>query len=70
FLYGLDKKRAMKKKKRISEKTLFFISFLFGGIGALFGMKQFHHKTKKLKFKLLVPIAAAITFAGLIFTII
>ena len=50
ILYGLDKKFAKKKAYRISEYTLFVFSFFGGGLGSLFGMKLFHHKTTKLKF--------------------
>ena len=37
--------------------TLLFLAFAFGGLGALLGMVVCHHKTAKLKFKLLIPIA-------------
>jgi len=49
FLYGLDKHKARKNKFRIPEKTLIFFS-VFGILGALCGMKIFHHKTKKNSF--------------------
>ena len=50
FLYGIDKYLAMKKKYRISEYRLLLLSFLGGSIGAILGMKIFHHKTKKISF--------------------
>lgn len=50
FCYCFDKKAAIKNHYRISEKLLLFLSFLSGGIGALFAMKIFHHKTTKKKF--------------------
>ena len=56
-LYGADKQKARKQKQRISEATLILCAFLMGGAGALLGMSAFLHKTKHLKFKLLVPIA-------------
>lgn len=49
-LYGIDKAKAKLNGWRISEKTLMFWS-LVGGIGAVAGMKTFHHKTLKPKFK-------------------
>lgn len=61
FVYGIDKLKAKKSKRRISEATLVTLAFLFGGVGALFGMVMFNHKTSKMKFRLLVPIAALIT---------
>lgn len=48
----IDKRKAIKNKKRISERTLLFISLIGGCFGFLLGMYLFHHKTKKLKFKL------------------
>ncbi len=45
-LYGIDKKKAIKNKRRISEKTLLLSSFLFGSIGGLLGMYILRHKTK------------------------
>ena len=51
--YGIDKFKAIKNRYRISEYTLFVLSFFGGGIGAIIGMKVFHHKTRKLLFWLL-----------------
>ncbi len=59
ILFGLDKRRAVKHRWRISERTLLFSSF-FGGIGGLLGMLVFHHKTRKWKFRILVPLCAFI----------
>ena len=47
FMYGLDKSLAKKKMYRISEYSLLVLSFFGGSIGALIGMRIFHHKTKK-----------------------
>lgn len=55
-LYGLDKKKAKKGKWRISEMTLLLTALTGGSLGAFLGMKIFHHKTKHLKFKVLVPL--------------
>ena len=60
ILMGIDKYKAIKNKYRISENTLLLISILGGGIGSLLGMILFHHKTKKLKFQILVPISILI----------
>lgn len=48
--YYVDKKLAKRKKFRISEKSLFFLSFMGGSIGSLLAMYIFRHKTKKKKF--------------------
>lgn len=55
IIMGLDKLLAIKKKNRISEKTLLLNAFIGGSIGSIFGMYIFRHKTKKIKFKLLYP---------------
>lgn len=52
---GIDKSKAEKKKYRISENTLLTSAFFFP-IGSLCGMRFFHHKTKKIKFTLLIPL--------------
>lgn len=54
-LYGIDKKRAVRKEWRISEKTLLVLALAGGALGAFSGMWLFRHKTKRLKFNLLVP---------------
>lgn len=56
FLYGFDKNQAKKKKRRISEKGLIYCTAFMGAPGAFLGMVVFRHKTKKTKFKLLVPL--------------
>lgn len=55
-IYGIDKKRAVNHKWRISEKTLLGVAVLGGSIGALAGMRFFHHKTRKMKFFIGVPL--------------
>ena len=55
-LYGIDKKRAKRKQWRVPEATLLLIAFLGGAPGAFLGMQIFRHKTKHLKFTLLVPL--------------
>lgn len=57
--YGIDKKRAVRKQWRISEKALLGMAVLGGSIGALAGMKIFHHKTRKAKFFVGVPVILA-----------
>lgn len=69
-LFYSDKKRAIKHKRRISEKNLLLSTYLFGGIGAYYGMKIFRHKTKHRLFKISVPIAALLTFGLILFILI
>ena len=54
-IYGIDKLLAKLHKKRISELTLLSCALLCGGVGAMFGMVLFNHKTAKMKFRILVP---------------
>ena len=55
-MYGIDKRRAIKNKWRIPEKRLLLAALLGGAFGALWGMILFHHKTKKAKFFLTIPV--------------
>ena len=50
-----DKRRAIRGKYRISEKTLFIIAILGGSIGSILGMQKFRHKTKHWYFKYGMP---------------
>lgn len=55
ILYGSDKLRARKGKWRIPEKVLLGCVFWGGSVGALVGMQAFRHKTRHVKFQILVP---------------
>ncbi|HBP24387.1 MAG TPA: DUF1294 domain-containing protein [Oribacterium sp.] len=57
LLYGVDKYKAIHHRWRVPEQTLLLSAFLGGAPGALLGMQLFHHKTRKWKFRLLVPVA-------------
>ena len=56
LLMGVDKRKAVRDVRRISEKALLTACGLFAALGGLIGMHVFHHKTRKLKFKLGVPL--------------
>ena len=56
FLYGIDKYKAKKNKWRISEATLLTMAAIGGSIGALAGMRLWHHKTMHKKFKYGIPL--------------
>lgn len=70
IVYGADKRRARKGKWRVPEKTLFLLPLLGGSIGALLGMRVFHHKTKHWYFVWGIPaiLLAQITLAVWIYT--
>ena len=46
LLYGADKRRARKKRRRTPESVLLGVGLLGGALGALLGMELFRHKTK------------------------
>ncbi len=62
-LYGIDKYKAVHGRWRISEAALLGCAFAFAAPGAAAGMAVFRHKTRKLKFKIGVPLAAAVNIA-------
>ncbi len=55
-VFGIDKKKAIDGKFRISELTLFVLSLLGGSLGGLIAMHIFHHKTRKWYFKFGIPL--------------
>ena len=65
LVFGLDKWKARRKEKkesvrRVPEKTLFLLAALGGSIGALLGMKAFHHKTLHKSFRYGIPAILAL----------
>ena len=60
FIYGLDKSRAKAGQWRIPEAQLIFLAVIGGSVGALAGMKVFHHKTRKPKFYIGIPVIFAV----------
>ena len=57
FIYGTDKLLAKMQKRRISERLLITTSIFMGAVGAIFAMVVFNHKTKKMKFRICIPLA-------------
>lgn len=55
-LYGIDKWKAKRQKWRIPEAVLLGTACCCGAIGALAGMEIFRHKTRKWKFRILIPL--------------
>jgi len=54
--YGYDKLRAKKEQWRVPESTLLWLAVVGGSIGAILGMRLFHHKTQHWKFKFGLPL--------------
>lgn len=57
IIFGVDKHKAIHHKWRIPEATLLLFTWIGGALGAILGMLFFHHKTRKWKFRILVPAA-------------
>ena len=56
LLYGLDKYKAIRQEWRIPERALLLMAFVGGAFGALSAMRIFRHKTKKGRFRLMIPL--------------
>ena len=56
ILFFIDKRRAIRDRWRIPERTLLLMAFCGGSAGALLAMYLFHHKTRKAKFFVTVPL--------------
>ncbi|WP_394666061.1 DUF1294 domain-containing protein [uncultured Chryseobacterium sp.] len=52
IIYGADKRKAEKHRRRISENTLLAVSVLGGTVGAFLAMIIFRHKISKTSFLL------------------
>jgi uncharacterized membrane protein YsdA (DUF1294 family) len=57
ILFYLDKRKAIKDKWRIKERTLHLSSFMGGSLGSILAMYMFHHKIKKVKFCIITALA-------------
>ena len=58
LVFGVDKLKAKRKSasiRRVPEKTLFLLAALGGSVGALVGMRVWHHKTLHKTFRLGIP---------------
>lgn len=62
-----DKYKAKRHKWRIKERTLLILSALGGSVSMYVTMHIIHHKTKKLKFMLGIPIIIILQTALLLF---
>ncbi len=67
--YGADKYKAIHHKWRISEKILILLAFAGGAYGAFIGMYVFHHKTRHLKFRILIPLSVLL-WTGIVIIVI
>lgn len=66
---GFDKSRAKKRGRRVSEKNLWLLASIGGGIGAYVGMLLFKHKTRKTAFRIGFLLLAAVYIMVIIYTL-
>ncbi len=65
-IYGIDKSRAKRSRRRISEATLLGLAVAGGSAGAWLGMKEWRHKTQHKKFKYGIPIIIILQAAAVL----
>ena len=66
LLMLVDKRKAIKQRRRIPERTLMGAAALGGSVGSIAGMYLFRHKTKHLKFILGLPLILGLQIVGAI----
>ena len=63
LVMGLDKRKAIKNAFRIPESVLFILAAIGGSVGSLLGMELFRHKTRKMRFRIGMPLILAAQLA-------
>lgn len=66
-IYAWDKYLAKTGGRRIREATLIGLAFAFGSVGAMTAVRLVRHKTRKVAFTLLLPLAFFLNAAMLVF---
>lgn len=59
-IFGVDKYKAIRQEWRIRESTLLGLALIGGSIGGWLAMYIFHHKIKKVKFFVGIPVILVI----------
>ncbi|KFC18271.1 DUF1294 domain-containing protein [Chryseobacterium sp. FH1] len=67
ILFGIDKWKAKKHQRRISESMLLLISFLGASLGSVLGMLIFNHKISKPGFWLRLMVVVIVQILALIY---
>ena len=62
-----DKRKAKQNRFRIPEAVLLSFAALGGSLGVFLGMRLFHHKTRKPKFSIGLPLLLAAQVLLLVF---
>ena len=66
-MYGVDKYKAKHGLWRIPEAALLLVAAAGGSVGAWCGMQVFHHKTRKPKFSIGVPVIFVVEVVLLVY---
>ena len=61
-----DKRAAIHRRRRVSERTLLAVALIGGATGLYAGMLAVRHKTRKRRFAVLVPVIIAVQAATLV----
>ncbi len=64
-VYAVDKRAAVKKRRRVSEKTLHLMALVGGWPGAWLAQQQLRHKTQKIRFRRLFWVTVVLNVAAL-----
>lgn len=67
ILYGADKYKAQHEQWRVPEKVLIGLALIGGSVGAILGMRIFHHKTRHKLFSIGLPLILAIQLLLIMF---
>lgn len=70
FAMGIDKRKAIKGRRRVPESTLFLLAIIGGSAGGIAGMYVFRHKTLHKQFTVGFPIILILQVALGIFIFI
>lgn len=70
FVYGVDKQKAQNHQWRISEAALIGLAVAGGFLGAFLGMRLWHHKTRKPRFYLGIPLIAVVWIILLVIVVL
>ncbi|MHC4339702.1 MAG: DUF1294 domain-containing protein [Planctomycetota bacterium] len=63
-VYWMDKRRAERGRRRISERELLLWALAGGTVGALLAMRRLRHKTKKRSFQIALYIVILVQVAA------
>lgn len=65
-LFGIDKRRASRGRRRIPERTLLLSALVSGSAGAWLAMATFRHKTRKRSFRVRMAVVTGVDVVVLV----